>query len=432
MRSEYNSLISNNTWELDAPPPDIKVLGGKWVYKIKFNADGTVDRYKARWVAKGYLQQEGIDYNEVFAPATKYATFRAFTALAASQGLHLHLLDIRTAFLNGLLEESVWIQQPQGFVQDPTKACHLKKTLYGLKQAPRGWYLRLREALESHGCNPASADLGLYVMRNKDGTVVYLLVYVDDILFASSSLAAIQSLKSALASTFDARDLGEPSQFLFISIQRDSSGIKLSQPRMIDDLLAKFNMTDCKPRTLPIAKGALDVEGTPLDTSKFPYSTLIGSLLYIAMCTRPDIAFAVSTLSRYLSCPTTTHWDVAKGVLRYLAGTKNYSLFYSSDGSSSSSSSLHGYCDADWASDKETRRSTTGFLFKLAGAAIVWSSKLQSTVAQSSAEAEYIAAAAVARDAAWLLQLMRDLDLPTSTVPIGTDNQSSLALLNNV
>eukprot|EP00882_Tetradesmus_deserticola_P010688 GHRQ01011289.1.p1 GENE.GHRQ01011289.1~~GHRQ01011289.1.p1 ORF type:complete len:348 (+),score=106.08 GHRQ01011289.1:464-1507(+) len=277
---------------------------------------------------------------------------------------------------------------------------------------------------------PSSADLGLYILRKKDGSIIYLLVYVDDILFASSSLAFIQELKAALAAEFDARDLGEPSQFLSISIQRSSSGIKLSQPRMIADLLTKFNLSDGKPKSAPITKGALDVEGSALDIAKYPYSTLVGSLLYIAMCTRPDIAHAVGVLSRHLSNPTTTHWSVAEGVLRYLAGTKDYSLCYSS--SSSKSNLLHGDCDSDWASDLETSRSTTGYLFKLAGAAILRSSKRQPTVATSTAEAEYIAASFAAREAAWLRELLCDLGIATSTVPIGTDNQSSLALLNNV
>jgi hypothetical protein len=273
------------------------------------------------------------------------------------------------------------------------------------------------------------ADQGLYILR-KDGSTIYLLVYVDDILFASSSLALIEELKAALTATFDARDLGEPSQFLSISIQRSSSGIQLSQPRMIKDLLAKFSMTNCKPKSIPISKGALEQPGAPLDTAKCPYSTLVGSLLYIAMCTRPDIAFAVGALSRHLNSPTTTHWSVAQGVLRYLAGTVDYGPFYSSD-SNSSSSRLHGYVDSDWGSDPVTRRSVTGYVFKLSGAAISWSSKRQSTVATSSAEAEYIAATAAAKDAAWLRHLLCDLDVVTSTVPIATDSQSSLAMLNN-
>jgi hypothetical protein len=175
MGEEYQSLISNGTWELGLPPSEVKVLGGKWVYKIKFKADGTVERYKARWVAKGYEQIEGIDFQEVFAPSSRYATLRALIALSASEGLHLHLLDIRTAFLNGLLEEEVWIQQPLGFEEDPEKACHLFKTLYGLKQAPRAWYLRLKQVLTSLGCTPSQADPGLYIMR-KNGETVYLLV----------------------------------------------------------------------------------------------------------------------------------------------------------------------------------------------------------------------------------------------------------------
>ena len=332
MDEEMASLISNNTWTLKAPPAGFKPIPVKWVFKIKRDGDGNIERYKARLVAKGFKQQEGIDYDEVFAPVSKYATLRALLAKAAAGNMQIHLLDIKTAFLNGELEEDIYICQPEGYVQGDTNlACHLNKTLYGLKQAPRAWHNRLHKELESYGYTASDADPGLYYFHGKTADV-YLLIYVDDILIASSDLTLINSIKQNLLSTFDARDLGEASTYLGINIARDrgSGTIKISQPRLTNDLISKFGMDDGKNRSIPLSpsiKFSKD-EGDPLDTSKYPYSELVGSLMYLSICTRPDISFATGSLARYMSNPTTVHWQAAKGVLRYLAGTPDHGITF--------------------------------------------------------------------------------------------------------
>ena len=430
MDEEMASLLSNNTWVLETPPPGIKPIPVKWVFKIKRDGDGNIERYKARLVAKGFKQQEGIDYDEVFAPVSKYSTLRSLLARAASDNMELALLDIKTAFLNGELEETIYISQPEGYVQDPNLACHLIKSLYGLKQAPRAWHQRLHKELESYGYKTSEADPGLYYYRGKTADI-YLLIYVDDILIASTDINLINSTKGRLMTTFDARDLGDASTYLGMTITRDrgSGTIKLNQPRMTTDLITKFGMDDSKNRSIPLSpsiKFSKD-EGEPLDTSKYPYSELVGSLMYLSVCTRPDIAYATGSLARYMSCPTTVHWQAAKGVLRYLAGTPDYGITFGNSGDLQ----LTGYCDADYAGDIDTRRSTTGYVFTLNGGAISWQSKRQPTVAASTTEAEYMAAAAAVKEGLWLRKLLSDLGLTYTSVNILADNQSAIKILRN-
>ena len=408
MDEEIASLAANNTWILTSPPPGIKPIPGKWVYKEKRNADGTIERYKARLVVKGFHQRPGIDYEEVFAPVSKYSTLRILLAITADQDLEIHQLDIKTAFLNGKLHEDVYIEQPPGYNNgNPDIACKLNKALYGLKQASRAWHHTLKAELESLGFAESTADPGLFI---KPGThPVYLLIYVDDILVATSDTALLISTKTQIANAFDSRDLGPASFFLGIDITRDrtTKTIKLSQTRHTTDLLSKFSMTESKPFDTPSTIALkLTADGEPLDTKTHPYSTLIGSLMYLASCTRPDIAQAVGALARYMANPTTAHWTAAKHVLRYLSGTTDYGIVFTP-----SNSQLTAFCDANHAGDIDTRRSTTGYVFILNNGAITWSSRLQPTVAASTTEAEYMAAAATVKEALWLRKILTDLDL---------------------
>jgi transposase InsO family protein len=431
MDEEMASLISNNTWTLEMPPPGVKPIPVKWVYKIKRDGDGNIERYKARLVAKGFKQQEGVDYDEVFAPVSKYSTLRALLAKAAADNMELHLLDIKTAFLNGDLEETIYICQPEGYVQgDPALACHLNKSLYGLKQAPRAWHNRLHRELVSYGYRASEADPGLYIYSGKSADI-FLLVYVDDILIASTDMSMVKDIKHRLMGTFDARDLGEASTYLGITIARDrgSGTIKISQPRLTNDLISKFGMDDSKTKSIPVSaatKFSKD-EGEPLDTTKYPYSELLGSLMYLSVCTRPDISFATGSLARYMSNPTTVHWQAAKGVLRYLAGTSDLGITFGKSGSFD----FRGYCDADYAGDIDTRRSTTGYVFTLNGGAISWQSKRQPTVAASTTEAEYMAAAAAVKEGLWLRKLLSDFSINIQPINILADNQSAIKILRN-
>ena len=427
MDEEINALAANNTWELASPPPGVKVIPTKWVYKIKTDAFGNIERYKARLVVKGYRQIEGIDYDEVFAPVSKYATLRAVLAVAAARDYEIHQVDIKNAFVQGDLKEEVWIGQPEGYTTNPGLACRLIKALYGLKQAPRTWHNRLHEELIAMGFTSSEADASLYAHQTEEA---FITVYVDDILVIAKGTALAISIKERLKKAFNARDLGEANYYLGMSITRDrmEKSIKITHEKMINDLASRFNLAECKPREIPmsLATRLTKGEGDPLDINVYPYSSLVGALLYLSVTTRPDIAFAVGALSRFMSCPTTVHWGVAKGVLRYLVDKAALGITFRGSGTT-----LVGLCDSDYAADPDTRRSTTGYVFTLNGGAITWSSKRQPTIAASTTEAEYMAAAAAVKEALWLRKVMTTLNVETGVINLYSDNQGAIKLLRN-
>jgi transposase InsO family protein len=429
MDEEILSLQDNNTWKLVQPPPDSKPIPVKWVYKAKLDQHGQINRYKARLVAKGFRQKEGVDFDEVFAPVSRYSTLRALLSTVAAKDLELQQLDIKTAFLNGQLEEQVYTEQPPGYQSGPPgTACHLQRALYGLKQAPRVWHKRLSEQLDSMQFQPSQADAGLFTKESPQGSI-FLLVYVDDILIAAATIDSISTVKQEIAAAFEARDLGDATHFLGMTIARDrpKRTLKLSQLQMTEKLLETYQLRNCKPRSIPLSPATeMSKEaGDPLQQTE-QYTHLVGSLLYLANCTRPDISQAVGVLSKYMKSPTTVHWQSALGVLKYLAATRQQGIQYGG-----CAAGLVGYCDADFAGDLDTRRSTTGYVFTLNGGAVAWASKRQPTVAVSTTEAEYIAAALAIREALWLRQLLADLGQPHKTVQMCADNQSAIKLLKN-
>ena len=432
VEDEMKSLAENNTWQLVELPPGVKPITAKWVFKIKRDGEGRVIRYKARLVARGFEQVEGVDYNETFAPVTKYSTTRSVLAFAAANDLHVHQVDIKTAFLQGTLEEEVYMVQPEGFDDGTGRVCLLKKSLYGLKQAPRVWHDHMEKELLNMGFAVSDADRSLYVGYTSDGTAVYLVVYVDDMLVVSKRLSLVDGVKLELLSLFDGRDLGEVKDFVGMRVTRDwSKGtITISNERLVADLLSKFNMGSANGRQVPMSPG-IDLvkdEDDILDVKRYPYSALVGGLLYLAVTVRPDIAFSVGVLSRFMSNPGMSHWNAAKGVLRYLAATPKLGITYSKD---RFIAEVQGWCDADFAGDRDTRKSTSGYVFTISGGAVSWSSKRQSTVSVSTTEAEYKAAFAAGKEAVWLRKLADDFCMPAGPMHIKCDSTGALALLHN-
>jgi hypothetical protein len=345
----------------------------------------------------------------------------------AAEDMQLHQLDVKTAFLNGELEEEVWVKEPPGYETGTGNVYRLHKALYGLKQAPRAWYAKLKQELTVLGFTPSVSDPGLFILSGNN--VVYALVYVDDILLAGKDLTIIESVKASLSSKFALHDLGTAGTFIGFDIKRDHAAgtLRISQRKMIAEVLSNYGMTSVRTVSTALSPGTkLTKAGEPLDKTTHPYSELIGSLLYISVCTRPDISYAVGALARYMSCPTEEHWTAAKHILRYLAGTIDYGIIYSAG-----DLKLLGFCDSDWAGDSDTRRSTTGYVFMLNGGSISWSSRLQQTVAASTTEAEYMAAAYATKEALWLQSLMRDFNVETRTVVIKSDNQAAISLIQN-
>ena len=430
MDEEMVSLQENNTWTLEQKPVGVNPIPVKWVFKIKRDL-GNIERYKARLVAKGFMQKEGIDYNELFAPVSKHTTLRTLLALAAAEDMELRQLDIKTAFLNGELEGTIYMQQPQGFAEGgPDVVCHIRKALYGLKQAPRAWNTRLEQELESMGFTASGADPGLFIAHYKDGKV-YVLVYVDDILVAYKSLEDIQHVKHRLTEVFKIRDLGEAKYFLGMGLDRNRQAktLKLTQERLATELVSKYGMMEGKTKTVPMSTSSKLVQATEdnmLDKEAYKYSELVGSLLYLSVCTRPDISQAVGVLARHMARPSMEHWTAAKGVLRYIAGSLQTGILFGKG-----STTVEAYCDSDFASNTETRRSTTGFVFTLAGGALTWSSKLQPTVAVSTSEAEYMAAAQAVKEALWLNTLLSDFGIRAGAQKIYCDSQGAMKLLKH-
>jgi len=429
MNEEYAALMENKTWDLETLPPGARKLPVKWIFKRKRDAAGNIERYKARLVVLGCRQREGIDYNEIYAPVGKHATVRTLLAVVAAKDLELHQLDVANAFLNGQLEEDVWMDQVPGYkVEGRDLACHLRKSLYGLKQSPRAWYLNLRSELECIGFTASEADSGLFVHCGKLSDT-YVLIHVDDILIAGQ-MDGVTMVKTLLAKVFKVKDLGQASFYLGMDLVRDRQErtLVLTQKRYVADLMAKYVSPGARTKSLPL-DGATPMQkaGMTLEAVEPSYAEIVGSLMYLAVCTRPDISQAVGVLARYMSKPTEDHYKAAKHVLAYLHGTPNYGLKFGGG----DRPELQGYCDADFAGELDSRRSTTGFVFTLNGGVITWSSRLQPTVAASTTEAEYMAAASAVKEALWLRKLLPEFGIAVPTVKVFCDNQAAIKLLKN-
>jgi transposase InsO family protein len=439
-KDEMDSIQQAGTWTLTPLPADRQAIGCKWVFKIKRKADGSVDRYKMRLVAKGFSQKPGIDYEETFAPVAKFATIRALLSVAAHYDLEIHQMDVRTAFLNGDLEQDIYMKQPEGYVASGKEnlVCKLRKSLYGLRQASRAWYDKIHHALVDMGFQVLSADTCVYQLR-KDALYVLVALYVDDLLLLANSLEGLSALKKDLSKRFSMTDLGEAHYILGIQIDRDRAArtLSISQREYVHKVLQRFGMLDCKPAAIPLPTSVqLTKADSPLphmvpDAAFIrQYQSAVGALMYAMLGTRPDLAFAVASLSQFSSNPGQPHWDAIKHVLRYMRGTTDYRLTYG--GRAGASLLFDGYCDSDWGSSKDDRRSVTGYTFMLGGGAVSWQSKKQPTVALSSVEAEYMAACQAAREALWWQKLLHELGVARHpTTVIHSDSQGSIALSKN-
>lgn len=426
LNAEYSALLANDTWTLVDCPKGVTPIPGKWVFKIKRNAMGQIESFKCRFVIKGYRQEYGTHYLETFAPVARHTTIRCVFAVAAANDWDLLHLDTNTAFLLGELKEDIYMLQPEGFVHDPTKVCKLKKSLYGLKQAPYVWHKTLHAAFAKHGFTVSLSDQSVLILRHSD-VKTFAMIYVDDQIITGPNSALNAQIKDILLATFPGKDLGEAQFFVGVRLQRDRERrlLKMSQTRHIDDLVTMFQQSDSNPTPIPMGTGGLELslEGSePLAVKdKGNYSSLVGSLLYLSMVTRPDIAYAVGLLTRYMSNPTKHHWKAAIQVLRYLKSTRTYGLvFGNTDGLT-----IVGYSDSNWGADKDDSISTYGFVFKLNGAAISWRSKKQERIARSTADAEYIAASHATREVLWLNKLRFDLDI-NGKIVVFVDNTTAL------
>ena len=432
MDAEYASLMENKTWDLAELPKDRKAIGCKWVLKKKMKADGSLDKYKARLVAKGYSQKEGIDYEETFAPVAKFMSIRIIFAVAVQFELHLHQMDVKTAFLNGDIDVELYMMQPEGYTMEPGKVCRLNRSLYGLKQASRAWNQKIDKALQELGFTKSVADYCIYVHGNSGSSHwIIIALYVDDLIIAARDLNHLGKIKEELKKQFQMQDLGELKYCLGLEVKRGKGYMHIRQEQYITQMMKQFGMEDSKPLGTPqdvSQKLTKQEEGKEMtrDMQDIPYRNAVGALIYAAVATRLDIANAVGNVSKYLENPSRIHWEAVKRIFRYLNGTKDYGLLYSKG-----EMKLKGYSDSDYAGDLDTRRSTTGYAFQLGGNTITWNSKRQQTVALSTTEAEYMALCQTGKEAIWIQKLFKELGLKDIETCLLEDNQGCLALAKN-
>ena len=427
---ELDSHVVNNTWTLVPPPTGEHILPVKWVFIIKKNPDGSISRFKARLVVRGDRQRAGIDYDELFAPTTHFSSVRTVLCAALAEQMEVHVLDVKTAFLNGTINTEIYVRQPPGFTdqQHPDWVCKLNKSLYGLKQAPRIWNETINNYLKEKEFTRSLSEPCLYIRVHHSKREIICL-HVDDLLLSSSQMALTKKL---LMDQFEMTDHGPISVYLNVEYHLNLAEQTLicTQRGYIKEILHSFNMSNCKPISTPMEHDLqlIRLQSTSPEAQHLPYREAIGKLIYLASATRPDIAYAVSYLSRFASGWDHSHWTAIQRVLRYLQATANHSLVYSNV----SMHGLEGYIDADWGRDSNDRKSTTGYIFRLGDATISWQSKKQSTIAISSTEAEYLSATQGTKEALHLRALLTELGYkPTGPTTLHEDNQSCISLALN-
>ena len=440
MDSEYQSLMDNGTWRLVPPPTDRKLVSCKWLLRKKFNADGSISRYKARLVARGFSQVPGMDFNETFSPVLRITSFRALLATAAQFGLIVHQMDVRTAFLHGDLQEEIYMEQPPGYISrdHPHYVCKLVKSLYGLKQSPRQWYERFTTCMSNLGYTRFQSDPNVY-SRHGPNVILLLAIYVDDILILCNSNDVLLNAKRELHASFSMQDMGALHYCLGIQVFQDSSHglIRISQQTYVESLLKKYNMSTCKGISTPLpislkTKTSSTTMPTTSDIVAFPYANILGGIRYLVTCTRPDICFAANFLSRYMQAPSPIHTQHLKRLLRYLQETKDFGITYSAS-QPLPKPYLTCYSDADWGGDETTLQSTSGYVYLLSSGAISWQSKKQERVTLSSTEAEYVAMTLALKEGIWLKDFLKETTLfPDHPLLLRCDNMSAIMLAKNL
>ena len=439
MKEEVDALRKNETWRLvdrkDVLAKGNEVIDGKWVLRVKKGADGKVIKYKARWVARGFRQAYGVNFTETFAPVVSLKTVRIILALMAAKGWHARHVDIDNAYLQGRLSEEVYIEEPDYFKTDTAKVCKLEKALYGLKQAGRAWNLTLANAFFEMGYKQSTADPGVFIKSNKDveEEVNIVIVWVDDLVLIHNNNEVMEWFVGEIKRRFSAKDLGELKWFLGLQIERDwnKGTIQIDQNNYIEQILGKFGYDKVKrslvpmPVGVPLTSGDEDSRKVP----KFKYQCAVGSLMYAAVTTRPDLAISLSIVSRFSNAPKNKHYRAVEIIFKYLRGTSDNKMVM---GAAGTDTELHGFCDSDWASDIDSRKSTTGYIFFIGASPVSWCSQRQNTVALSATEAEYMSISAAAREAVWLRALLYDLGMPCSgPTKIRCDNKGAVALSEN-
>jgi hypothetical protein len=441
--AEIDALNKNGTWIRVRRPKGANIIKCKWVLKIKFNSDGKLEKFKARLVAKGFKQKYLVDYFETYAPVAGKETVRIFLAVVAKLHLKMSQFDVPSAYVKAKLQEEIYIELPEGFKgldkdlgrpttdqasgeEKSTDVLRLVKGLYGLKQAGRAWYKEVTQTLKELGLNPLASDPCLF-MCTENEKILILLLYVDDIIIATNWSEKFDQVTSGLKSAYNIKELGEAKHFLGMKIQRRGDGILVTQETFVKELLRRFELENVPPRHTPLDAKEMFLENAERVEESVPYRQVVGALLYLSTCTRPDISFAVAQASKFASRPTKEHWKQLTKICGYLKNTVNYGIWFKA-----SDVDMEVYSDADWANDPDTRKSISGIMIKAWGCPVIWQSKKQTIVATSTKAAETIAAVTALQKADMCREMLEEMGQKNDTgVVLQIDNMPAIQAMKN-
>ncbi|KAI3819665.1 hypothetical protein L1987_13511 [Smallanthus sonchifolius] len=428
MQEELLQFKRQDVWKLVDLPPGQIAIGTRWVFRNKQDERGIVVKNKARLVAQGYTQEEGIDYDEVFAPVARLEAIQIFLAYAASKNFMIYQMDVKSAFLYGKIGEEVYVKQPPGFVDPahPNKVLKLDKALYGLHQAPRAWYETLSGYLLSNNFRRGAIDQTLFI-KDEGGEILLVQIYVDDIIFGSTRKKLCKDFEVLMHSKFEMSSMGELNFFLGLQVKQVPNGIFISQSKYVKSILERFKMADCSAARTPMqVHNQLSPDKEGQDTDQHQYRAMIGSLMYLT-ASRPDIMFAVCLCARFQAAPKVSHLQAVKRILRYLKGAPKHGLWYPKNGNVN----LYAYTDSDYGGCNLDKKSTYGGCQFLGGRLISWQCKKQTCVSTSTAEAEYIAASSCCAQVILIQNQMLDYGMTFMQTPIHIDNMSAISITNN-
>ncbi len=434
-KQEFDSLVARRTWDLVPPPQGRRIVDNVWVFKRKLGPNGQVLRHKARLCARGFSQVKDLDFTDTFSPVAAFRSLRIILALAAQFDLLLFQLDVVAAFLNGKLDHEIFMRQPKGFNDGTSRVCQLRKAIYGLKQSSRLWNENLHSTLLTLGYSRCGSDPCLYVMI-KAHSVILLLVYVDDICIATNNKGLYAHTLCGLRKEYELTEQESVSWILGWHIKRDQKTFTIfaNQAAFTNSLLKKHDMLSARPVATPgvcVSPEEQSLQSAGGAVSPTRFRELVGSLLFLSNCTRPDITYSVNMVCRHMSDPKPQHMIAAKRILRYLAGTSSLGLRFGKISPRSDKPFLSAFSDADWAGDLLERKSTSGFISFLGCSPISWFARKQPVVALSTMEAEYVALAAATREVLSLRSLLGELKISISEAVIHVDNQPALFLASN-
>ena len=438
METEMATLKEKHTWDLVIPPPDANIMDSMWIYDIKWDGQGKRIKDKARLVGKGYTQRFGIDYNETWAAVARLESVRIAAAVAAKHNLKLWRLDFVGAYLNSTTKEDIYMKQPEGFVEAGLEdhVAKLLHTIYGTMQGGHDWYETLCNTYDDLDYTTSRADPCVRIKEESENYTI-TITYTDDTFGASNSEEEEKKRKDEIGKMWEIKDVGETEFFLGMRVQQDldAGTIRFTQRPYWEHVLNRFSLEHITPRNVPLPVGIiLDSNMSPKTDSEKrqmddkPYRAILGSVMWGQLATRPDLSFAVSLLARFQTNPGIDHWNALMHAIGYIKNTMDYGLTYYRD----SELSPVAYVDADYGGCKDTRRSTSGYVFTMAGGAVTWSSKRQSTVALSTVEAEYVAMSRCAQQMLWIQNWLDEANIKYNLPGIiKGDNRGAIALTKN-